>query len=134
MSTAQIDYSYTDYSALGGHSYYRLKMEDVDGTVTYSKVIEIVNNQVQTIKIYPTVISNSSSEIFVEANKSYPNARLELFDMAGQKLSDTYWALLSGRQSVTLNNSTRISSGAYIIKISSNGSNVQTQMVIVTSN
>ncbi|MBS1667330.1 MAG: T9SS type A sorting domain-containing protein [Bacteroidetes bacterium] len=134
MSTTQIDYSYTDYSPLGGLSYYRLKMEDVDGTVTYSKVIEVVNDLVQPIKIYPTVINNSSNEIFVEANKSYPNARLELFDMAGQKLSEIQWALLSGRQSVALNSNKKMAAGAYIAKISSNGSNVQSQMIIVTSN
>jgi hypothetical protein len=38
-TTAQTDYSFTDASPADGNNYYRLKMVDIDGSATYSKIV-----------------------------------------------------------------------------------------------
>jgi hypothetical protein len=63
-----IEYSSTDSSPLGGVSYYRLRMVDLDGTVTYSKIKSV--NRVEGVKelVFPnpveswgTIISNADN-------------------------------------------------------------------------
>ena len=55
------DYNYTDYEALEGISYYRLKQMDFDGNFEYSDIVEITVKQLNetAIKIYPTLVRNN---------------------------------------------------------------------------
>jgi hypothetical protein len=50
--TAQY-YSATDNAVPSGTVYYSLKETDKDGTVTYSRIVHIDNNNAATIKLYP---------------------------------------------------------------------------------
>ena len=132
MSTYEIDYSYSDNAPLAGKSYYRLKMEDLDGTVTYSSIVNIVNDQAQQLKLYPTVINNNN--FYVETNKPISDAHLEVYDVSGKKISETYWSLLSGKQNVDLGQGKKIAAGLYIVRLISKGENLQTTRVVVQSN
>ncbi|MCO6497479.1 MAG: BspA family leucine-rich repeat surface protein [Chitinophagaceae bacterium] len=52
------EYSVLDNSPYSGVSYYRIKLEDVDGAVTYSEVKKIVFNGYSSINIYPNPVQN----------------------------------------------------------------------------
>lgn len=131
-STLQ-SYSYTDQYAYNGNLYYRLAMVDKDGAASYSTVISLSshNTAAQSIRIYPTVIENNS--LYVEAPQSVSNVRLELFDMSGSKVNQKDWAVLDGRQQVSLNtgHAGNLPAGAYIARLSDSHSILAKQIVII---
>ena len=53
LGTAANSYSFTDNNAATGKTYYRLKVEDIDGSFTYSNIIWISNNAETAVTIYP---------------------------------------------------------------------------------
>jgi len=128
----QLEYTYTDQSSLPGTSYYRLKVVDDKGLTNYSDVIRVSNDQVQGIKIYPTVVQNNS--LFVETDKTIKSARLEIFDLSGKKISETDWSTLSGRQNLqAANNVYALVSGTYVARLSGNGETLLSQILIIQS-
>jgi uncharacterized delta-60 repeat protein len=52
--TLKKNYSYVDMSPLSAVNYYRLAMKDLDGSVTYSKILAIRNNNTsQNLEVFP---------------------------------------------------------------------------------
>jgi hypothetical protein len=128
----QLDYTYTDNSPLAGKSYYRLMIVYRNGISTYSDIITAINNASQGLKIYPTVVQNSS--LFVETDKQIKNVRLEVFDLSGKKISETAWDTLDGRQSLQIvANSSMIKTGTYFARLSSKGETILSQLLIIQS-
>jgi hypothetical protein len=128
----ELNYSYTDKSPLPGTSYYRLEMVDKYGFSSYSKIITVQNQDVQGVRIFPTVVQNNS--LFVETDKSIRNAKMEVYDLSGKKISETVWQELSGRQNFTVSNGTgRISTGAYVVRLTANGENLVHQLILLQS-
>jgi hypothetical protein len=131
-STFELQYAYTDPSPLPGTSYYRLQIVDNYGFSSYSKVLQISKEDMQGVKIYPTVVTNSN--LTLETDKPIKDARLELFDLSGKKINETDWAAVSGRQSFNLTANSRLASGAYVLLLTSDGNNLLHQLIIVQSN
>jgi Secretion system C-terminal sorting domain len=128
----ELDYNFTDKSPLPGTSYYRLEMIAKDGNSTFTNVIQVYNQQLQGIKVYPTIVENNS--LFVETDKSIKNARMEVYDLSGKMISESAWQELSGRQNFSLvNNVSRLSSGTYVVRLTANGENLIHQLIIVQS-
>jgi hypothetical protein len=127
------NYSYMDQYAHNGNVYYRLAMVDQDGATSYSTVISLSsqNAAAQNIRIYPTMIENNS--LYVESAQSVSNVRLELFNMNGSKVSEKDWAVLDGRQQVSVNtgHAGSLPAGAYIARLSDGRSILAKQIVIV---
>ena len=73
-----------DAHPLKGTNYYRLKMTDMDGKVTYSAVIAIINADkgIEIIGMYPTV-TNSSAFLSVSAAKA-GKIQTVITDMSGR--------------------------------------------------
>ncbi len=128
--TYDLDYTFTDQSPLPGTSYYRLQIVDKTGASNYSDVIHLANNEIQGLKIFPTVIKNTN--FFVETDKPLRNAKLELYDLSGKKLSETNWETLNGRQSVQPGNN-MLATGTYIARLSAHGETVLNQLLIIQS-
>ncbi len=67
---SRMNYSYNDNKPLSGISYYRLKMVEVDGSISYSKIVTVQFATGNTVTIYPTLwkkgatlnISNPNNE------------------------------------------------------------------------
>lgn len=78
------DYSYTDYEALEGVSYYRLKQRDFDGNFEYSDIVQIsikiVEYEAAAIKIYPTLVQN---DLNIEGGKG----QVLIYNTLGQPVS-----------------------------------------------
>jgi hypothetical protein len=124
-------YTWTDQYNYSGTVYYRLVMVDKDGSMDYSNIVTLSEKDGQGARIYPTVVENGN--IYVETAQSTSRARLELFDMSGRKLSETDLATLNGRQQVSLSAGGHgsLTAGAYVVRLSDNGSVLARQIIIV---
>ena len=125
------NYSYTDQYSYTGMLYYRLVMVDQNGAISYSTVISIQRSATGGIGIFPTVVENGS--FFVESPHPVSNARLEVFDMNGRKIDEKDWALLEGRQQVSLSagHYGGLSAGCYIARLSDGHSILAKQILLI---
>jgi hypothetical protein len=124
-------YSYTDEYSYSGTVYYRLAMVDRDGNTSYSTIVTLSQTGSQGAKIYPTVVENGN--IYIETAQPVSQARLELFDMSGRKLSENDLAVLNGRQQFSLSAAGHgsLTAGAYLVRLSNNSSVLAKQIIIV---
>lgn len=78
------DYSYIASTPGSGTLFYRLRLIDIDGTYTYSKV-EMVNSTCinSEVSVSPTITENT---VRVGLPAGYENARLYVINTAGQQL------------------------------------------------
>ncbi|HTE11195.1 MAG TPA: T9SS type A sorting domain-containing protein, partial [Chitinophagaceae bacterium] len=52
-------FSFTDYAPFNGNNYYRIKEVDMDGKLTYSKIINIPYNEGKAgVRIYPNPVTD----------------------------------------------------------------------------
>ncbi|HEY4155680.1 MAG TPA: hypothetical protein VGM24_09630 [Puia sp.] len=128
----QLSYHFTDSDPLQGISYYRIKVIGKDNYSNISPVVQVNNNEIRGIKIYPTLIQNNT--VFVETDKTLRDARLEFFDLSGKKISETSWESLNGRQNCQVARSNRLPSGTYVARLTANGQPVKNQLMIVQNN
>jgi len=83
-SVNRINYSATDSKPLNGIGYYRLKMVEVDGSATYSKIVAVQFATGNLITIYPTLWKKGTT-----LNISNPNNEkltAYFFNSAGQHI------------------------------------------------
>ena len=127
----QQSYSFTDQYSYNGTVLYRLAMVDQDGNTSYSNTVTLDLKQTKTISIYPTVVQDGN--IFIESTRPVNQVKLEVFDMSGRKLNEKDWAVLSGRQQLSLigNGRAGIMAGLYVVRLSDNNSILAKQIVIV---
>ncbi len=89
-SLSQLDYNYTDITAVVGINYYRLKQTDYDGSFSFSRIISIrTEKQGGTFSIYP----NPSTGIFYITfeNENDP-VIITVFDSEGRAIAvDQKW-------------------------------------------
>lgn len=64
----RINYSYKDHKPINGVAYYRLKMVELDGSISYSKIISVQLATGNSITVYPTLWKRGST-----LNISNPN-------------------------------------------------------------
>lgn len=127
----QLHYSFTDIHPLTGTSYYRIKVVGKNGNINQTPVIQIINNPFEGTRIYPTLIQNNT--LFVESDKNLRNVTMEFFDLSGNKISETNWNTLTGRQNVQVSKSGTLPTGTYVMRLTANGQNVKNQLIIVQS-
>jgi hypothetical protein len=125
----QLQYNYTDIHPLVGISYYKIKVVGKNGYTNQSPVVQINNNPGEGTKIFPTIVKNNI--IFIESNKNLRGAKVEFFELSGNKISETNWETLNVRQSVQVSKSGILPTGTYIARLTANGQNVISQLIIV---
>ena len=93
------NYTYIDLKPLQGINYYRLKMIDVDGKFTFSKIVAVKNdNNESSFRIFP----NPANEIlYVQASGSNDFTTLQIFDAGGRKLKEEK-VMLNGNASTSI--------------------------------
>jgi len=127
----QLQYNYTDAHPLVGISYYKIKVVGKNGYTNQSPVVQINNNPGEGTRIYPTIVRNNI--IFIESNKNLRGAKMEFFQLSGNKISETNWETLNERQSVQVSKSGILPAGTYVVRLTANGQNVINQLIIVQS-
>lgn len=129
----QLAYNFTDEHPLSGISYYRIRVVGKDNYINESKIVQVnIINQVQGVKIYPTLVQNNT--VYVQTDKTVRNARMEFFNISGKKISETTWNSLNGRQHCTLSNAYRLPAGTYVARLTADGQPVKSQLLIVQNN
>ncbi|MCG7859305.1 hypothetical protein MD537_20175, partial [Flavihumibacter sediminis] len=99
MGEGKTRFSFTDKTAKGELFYYRLKMVDIDRTVTYSKTLTVRLNKgasTDELQVYPTVIT--SNQVMVKAGSSHKNVDINLVDLSGRVLIRQHVSQLNSSQ------------------------------------
>ncbi|MFT4016754.1 MAG: DUF3500 domain-containing protein [Agriterribacter sp.] len=97
--------------------YYRLKMNDLDGTYTYSKIISIKNSAVNTISIFPNPASTS---LEIMAGNEIKRGNVRVFDTDGKTVIQK--SGLSGKRlSIDISG---LPKGVYVIIVSEGVNNI----------
>ena len=99
-------YTFNDETPFTGTSYYRLKLVDIDGNFTYSKVVSVTINNAPSFVIYPNPANDQVQIIFSGKINS-----IEISDVSGK--------LVKRMNSNTANryNINDLQKGIYIVKI-----------------
>lgn len=118
-TTGVSKYYFEDKQPISGVSYYRLKMTDKDGAITYSKVVVINLKLAGTLSVYPNPVVN---EAVIAHPKAAVHTTLQLLTMDGKSIA-TY-PVESGALQTTINVSS-LPAGNYLIQFD----NATTKMV-----
>ena len=127
-SIEQLDYTYTDYSANGGETYYRLVQVDYDGTRSVSEIVVAICDDTYgepDVQVFPNPFHDNVT-VHMD-NFADETASIEVYDMLGRAvLTDTVSAGTDNE--VTLNFGT-LSAGTYNVRVSTANYVVNKQVV-----
>ncbi|MET0465733.1 MAG: PA14 domain-containing protein [Chitinophagaceae bacterium] len=111
-------YTYKDLFPSTGDAYYRIKMNELQGAISYSKVIQIRGSGEQN-RIFPTIVQNNV--VYVNNVRPLANATVLISDMTGRSISRKSLGLISaGRTSSVFLDDLKLSAGVYIIQLLDN--------------
>ena len=116
-------YEDRDLNPIPGTSYYRLRTNDFDGSVSLSQIVEVYFGQ-QTdweLNIFPN--PTTADKISVELNglETGKEIQLEMIDMAGKVIFQQALHSNSGHFTYSLNVPENIPPGSYLIRAGSEG-------------
>ncbi len=124
-------FSYTDTS-FGSNTliYYRIKMTDTSGNVSYSSTIEInlstasiVNSNLNKLDLllYPNPTKTGEVTLKLNSRLIDKNAKLEMYSLQGKLLSKQTLNVVEGTNSFKLQIGQNLSNGIYLVKVSTAG-------------
>ena len=121
-TTETQEYSFIDQNVVAGKYNYRLKQIDFDGTINYSKTIEVEVLGVTEFSLdqnYPNPFNPSTKINFRLASDS--KVSFKIFDMLGQEVATLVnRQMTSGSHSVSFDGSS-LNSGVYFYRIEASG-------------
>ncbi len=106
---------YNDYTATGTRDYYRVRIVDVAGNITYSDIVMILNegNALQMISIRP---NPATTEAWLTISASQNNkVELSILDITGRELERKTIEVMAGSNSIDLQIG-NFAKGMYIVK------------------
>jgi hypothetical protein len=116
-----IDYAYTDKAALKTNVsaiYYRLKMLDVDGKITYSDIVKLSNDKQKDFEItnfQNPLLGNKIN--FALLTKTNQKASFSITDLYGRQLYKMQQNCNAGKTQVAFPDNISLSSGVYFLNI-----------------
>lgn len=120
-STTSRFYAATDNIAGSNVTWYRLKMIDADGKVSYSRVVAILNNNTDDIiltTVYPNPVKDKVN--ITIASPKNGNVSFELISLSGAVVKTWVSALVPGNNNVQADLS-GVSAGTYYLRIAGTG-------------
>ncbi len=119
--TGNIDYTYTDKAILKANEstiYYRLKMVDVDGKITYSDIVKLSNGKPKDFEItnfQNPLIGNKIN--FALLTKINQRALFSITDLFGRQLYIMQQNCNAGRNQITFPDNLSLANGIYFLNI-----------------
>ncbi len=116
--STSLHYSYIDNPAAEGIYYYRLRITDMDGIVTFSETerISFSRNISADVSVFPTVITGSSFHI--KTRNALTNAQITIADPGGRLIhQQTVGHLTAGQVMVIQNNRLGNQKGMLIVTV-----------------
>lgn len=97
-------FDHVDVSPLNGLNYYRLKMVDADGKVTYSTIIALLNKAsgFDIIGIIPNPVPKAGNAILNVTSAQKGQLQIKVNDMAGRQLMQQTQQLVAGSNPINL--------------------------------
>lgn len=85
-STETLEYRWDDRNAPGNHYFYRLRNVDLDGSFSYSNIVELTRGQgaVEIVTVYPNPFADALSVQL--SSPGIGKADIELYDLSGRKV------------------------------------------------
>ena len=113
-------YEYIDRHPLSITTYYRLKMNDLDGTSSYSNVVSVSQNRPSKIKIYP---NPTRDNITIDLGET-EQATIQLMDILGKVI------LEKDKQSgQVLLDMSSLAAGVYFTEITAKGVSIREKVI-----
>ena len=121
----ELHYSFTDPHPLAGAAYYRLRVTDYDGSLTFSKVVTVASHQrTAAFTLYPN--PSQGSAVYTEASETTAGSTLTIYRTDGQKHSVTQ---VPTRGPALL---PRLATGVYVVRLNRPDGSQQTQLLTIT--
>ncbi|MEO6254082.1 MAG: T9SS type A sorting domain-containing protein [Ferruginibacter sp.] len=100
----QQPFNYTDNQPAAGVNYYRLKMTDADGKVTYSSIVSLINavKGFEIMNIAPNPIVNRAFNLKISAAEKM-QVELVITDMQGRVMQKQSVSMIAGFNSIPVN-------------------------------
>ncbi len=112
-------YSMMDYNPRKGHNYYRIRYNDVDGSMQYSQVQDIIfGGTKQAVVLYPNPAKDELNLIIDDASA----VRLSITDLSGRVI---HKQIVGGQPAITVSLS-NLKSGLYFVQLYDKSSVVYT--------
>lgn len=130
---ADMNFNYTDATPLAGKSFYRLRITDLTGIVTYSKAVALNFNDAsnQSFSLYPTVV-NGTGSVTIQSANTVKSATIVVTNAAGVQINQKVIGRLQAGQAVNFMPFTStVAKGMYIIRIADDTNILHTQKIIV---
>ena len=119
-SKVETKYNYQDKEDINGVNYYRLNMTDNDKKFTYSKIIRLVNEQLDySITIAPNPATDNIRLMFSKALDKA--SKFVIYDMNGKIVATS---IVEKDESVKNINIASLSAGKYIIQLNTQNENI----------
>jgi hypothetical protein len=129
-SNFDVEYSFVDADPLPGVSYYRLRQTDFDGTVDYSNLVTIRNDELPFLTLYPNP-GNGVEPIFLQLkNKPYAASNVIIMDVTGKLILNRNMDLSKKTDLSKEGFDHSRAKGVYFLKVSS-GSFVETRKLVI---
>ncbi|HRH49353.1 MAG TPA: zinc-dependent metalloprotease family protein [Panacibacter sp.] len=120
-------YTYSDYKAIAGANYYRLKQVDADGYSSYSAIAKVMlPTDGITWSVQPNPATNAAVLL---ARKELNNVHIQLTNASGKVVYKLQQLRISAGQQITIpvNN---LPKGMYILNLSSNENNKSEKLIV----
>ena len=115
VSAQQIrNYQASDLQPLNGTNHYRLRMVDVDGSVTYSKIVTVKMNSSSVPKIYPNP-SHGQVNISLQATAT-EKSNVVVVDVTGRQVYKESRLLSAGMNNIQMQLQ-HLPAGSYMVSI-----------------
>ena len=114
LNGSRNNYDFTDANPLPGNNFYRLKMVDKFGRVSYSKTLVFDGGLGAAIKIYPNPAKDHLT--IVISGRVAQNYQLVLFSASGQTVYQRS-VMQATQETVNLNRNTNMKPGIYMLKV-----------------
>jgi hypothetical protein len=123
--SGKLNYDYTDNSLISGNNYYRLRMTDKDGSVSYSTIVVVMNGTkgVMISSMIPTMVVDRARLNISSSEKG--NLQLVVTDISGRVVHTQNATINAGKQEIWLN-AMRLSPGIFQITGYINGEKTAT--------
>jgi len=129
LTATNIVYNFTDNNLLPGISFYRLKMFDISGEVTYSGIAQVHSEDAkQDINIYPTI---SNGNLSIVSAQKLESATAILYDLSGKKIFSKNIGLISTGAKVSLSLQSVNTKGMLLLQLRNNERTVITKKIVL---
>jgi hypothetical protein len=117
-SASRLDYSFSDTRPYSVNSYYRLKQVDIDGKVSYSNIVVVKGNGINSLQVtnlYPNPVRDNLN-VVIGAQAS-ARVTLSVMDISGKVMMQKIVEVNAGDNIISLN-AASFAPGSYVLSIS----------------